>query len=240
MLNSKIEWCDYTINPIKGICKMGCEYCYALTMYKRFKWDPEIRFDSSAFNGLEKIKIVKSGGYISPKIFVCSTHDMFGYWIPDNWIQAIIQKAETNPQLTFIFLTKSPQNAWHWAYPKNVWLGVTVESQEQTWRIKTLLQPEIRASLKFVSFEPLQGEIHCDFSNHRLGDDNQRISWFIIGTETGNRKDKVLTRHDWVTKLLYENPDTPAFLKNNLRYCLQGCNLYQEFPKDAQTSIKEV
>ena len=37
MNKSKIEWCDYTINPAIG-CKHGCSYCYAERMNKRFKW----------------------------------------------------------------------------------------------------------------------------------------------------------------------------------------------------------
>ncbi len=45
MNKTKIPWCDYTINPVKGLCPMACEYCYARKMYKRFKWNPVIRYD---------------------------------------------------------------------------------------------------------------------------------------------------------------------------------------------------
>ena len=37
MNKTKIEWCDYTWNPVVG-CKTGCDYCYAERMNKRFKW----------------------------------------------------------------------------------------------------------------------------------------------------------------------------------------------------------
>ena len=45
MQRTKIEWCDVTYNPVKGLCPMGCSYCYARKFYKRFRWDPTIRLD---------------------------------------------------------------------------------------------------------------------------------------------------------------------------------------------------
>ncbi len=63
MQKSKIEWLQnsidgssgYSANPIKGICQQGCDYCYAIKMYKRFKWSPEVRYDHTAFKGLEQL-----------------------------------------------------------------------------------------------------------------------------------------------------------------------------------------
>jgi DNA repair photolyase len=50
MTQTMIEWADYTLNPIKGLCKYACSYCYARKMYKRFKWNEEIRFDENSFS----------------------------------------------------------------------------------------------------------------------------------------------------------------------------------------------
>lgn len=36
MNKSKIEWCDYTWNPVTG-CFHKCEYCYARKQAKRFE-----------------------------------------------------------------------------------------------------------------------------------------------------------------------------------------------------------
>ncbi len=49
MNKTKIEWCDYTINPVKGLCPMVCSYCYARRMYQRFKRNPEVRFEPEVF-----------------------------------------------------------------------------------------------------------------------------------------------------------------------------------------------
>ncbi len=36
MNKTKIEWCDYTWNPVTG-CLNGCEYCYAKKIVQRFQ-----------------------------------------------------------------------------------------------------------------------------------------------------------------------------------------------------------
>ena len=52
MSKTKIDWADYSINPVKGICPVGCEYCYARKLYHRFKWNPEISFDPIVFDAM--------------------------------------------------------------------------------------------------------------------------------------------------------------------------------------------
>jgi protein gp37 len=56
MNKTKIEWCDYTWNPVKGLCPVGCEYCYTHKIYKRFKWNPKIRFDEKELKALSQLK----------------------------------------------------------------------------------------------------------------------------------------------------------------------------------------
>ena len=102
MNKTKIEWCDYTINPIKGICKHKCWYCYAKAMYKRFGWDEKIRYDPDAFYDVNKIPF-------GSKIFVGSTHDIFGEWVESEIIKIIISWTAIYPKHTFIFLTKNPR-----------------------------------------------------------------------------------------------------------------------------------
>lgn len=210
---TKIEWCDYSINPIKGICKHNCPYCYAIRQYKRFKWNPEVRLDLSVF---DECKRMKAGS----KVFVCSTHDICGSWIPDEWIELIVNKIKEYPDLIFILLTKVPGRFFGYSLPANVWLGTTVESQKQVGRIETLLL--VDAEKRFVSFEPLQSKIDFKF-------DFQRLDWIILGAETGNRKDRVKPETDWVTHLLWTHSNVPAFMKDNLRPYFHG-EMYQQFP----------
>jgi protein gp37 len=79
MQKSKIEWTDYTINPVKGLCPVACSYCYARRMYKRFKWDETIRMLEKPFGD----KFYKPGD----RVFVGSTMDLFGDWIKPDWLK---------------------------------------------------------------------------------------------------------------------------------------------------------
>jgi len=115
-----------------------------------------------------------------------------------------------------------------WPLP-NVWLGVTVENQEQAdKRIPILLQ--ITAAVRFVSVEPMLGPVDL-FSNDYLGGcincevclDNpetfinrtqdRKIDWVICGSESGpNRRPANI---EWIRSL--ENQcvaaGVPFFLK---------------------------
>lgn len=210
MNKTKIEWTDYTKNPIKGKCLTRCPYCYAIRMYDRFGWNPEVRFEPKVLDEIRKIRAPS-------KIFLCSTHEMFGNWILDEWVEEILDTAAKCPQHTFQILTKRPERA-DWIFPRNCWIGVTVESQRETWRI-TALKTLANAKLKFVSFEPLQSEIECNLSG---------IDWIIVGAETGNRKGKIIPEKLWIEKLISQarDRDIPIFLKYNLKWHEK----IQEFP----------
>lgn len=215
---TKIDWADYSLNPIKGLCQHKCLYCYAIKMYHRFKWNPEIRLDMSVFKDCDHMKP-------SSKIFLCSTHDICGSWIPDEWIERILKKVAEYPTLIFIILTKVPERLFGYSLTNNIWLGTTVESQKQVGRIETLLL--VNAKTRFVSFEPLQSEIDCSFVNINT---RQKIDWMIIGAETGNRKERIKPSPEWINRLLWEHADTPVFMKDNLFKCYKE-DMFQEFPE---------
>jgi len=88
MQKSKIEWCDFSVNPIKGLCPVACSYCYARKMYKRFHWDEIVKFDEVGYHkddwGLETIKTPS-------RIFVGSTMELFGHWIEQRWLEVLFQ-----------------------------------------------------------------------------------------------------------------------------------------------------
>jgi len=214
---TKIEWADYTRNPFKGKCKMECKdlkgkiYCYAIKQYNRFKWNPEVRFVPTALNDIKSLKKPS-------KIFLCSTHEIFGWWIHKNWILLILDFIEQFPQHTFIILTKKPERAKLFSFPKNVWLGVTVTRREECWRIDMLKRCD--AKVKFVSFEPLYEEI--DFkSDDKISDFSDfflyGIDWIIIGSQTQPLK---IPDKDWVEKLIEQarKHGIAVFLKDNLHW----------------------
>jgi len=69
-----------------------------------------------------------------------------------------------------------------WPLP-NVWLGVSVETQEYTWRIDELC--ETPAAIRFLSCEPLLGPLD-------LTPWLDRIDWVIVGGESGGPAERAL------------------------------------------------
>jgi protein gp37 len=112
-------------------------------------------------------------------IFVNSMSDLFHEEVPEEFIQKIFEVMRQAAWHTFQILTKrtkrllelDPQLTW----PENVWMGVTVESQNYDFRIDDLRQSHSR--VKFLSLEPLLGPM----SNVNLGE----IDWVIAGGESG-------------------------------------------------------
>jgi protein gp37 len=207
-MKTKIEWIDYTLNPVKGLCPMGCSYCYARRMYKRFKWDAEIRYEDTFWHGIP--------GKAGDKYFIGSTMELFGDWIEDWWIENILQWIKCYPQRTFIFLTKAPsyERLIKWEFPDNCWVGLTVTHEgvgEGNYGCSgaiTALE-DVKAPVKFISFEPLLSKIETRFVDF--------VDWVIIGQQTPI-KNCTRPHLEWVREIV-EDCDTsniPVFLKNNL------------------------
>lgn len=208
MQRTKIEWTDYTWNPVRGLCKTGCPYCYARRMHKRFKWNPEVRLDENELLAPYKLKEPS-------KIFVCSTHEIFGHWIPKKWRNRILEVIYDNLHHTFQILTKSAYlydapiyniHSVDYYFPHNCWLGMTLTGKE-TWITDFHLIKFIERNIKFISLEPL------------LEDPKQQIlkrgiNWLIIGGLTP----KPVHKKEWVYNLVdrAKELNIPVFLKNNL------------------------
>ncbi len=197
----KIGWCDFT--------KVG-ELCYALRQAKRkehvcpkcYAFEPHLHPER-----LEEPYQRKKPA----KIFVCSMADLFGDFIPREWIEQVIQVAKDNPQHIFQFLTKNPKRYHEFDFPRNCWLGTTVNCQDDMYRLIDLsLTPS--KNLIFVSFEPLYSEIQMTF--YRPPD------WIIIGAQTNPPNPPVQPRQEWIEKLISDARTIGArvFLKDNLDY----------------------
>jgi len=173
---TKIEWCDYTWNPVTG-CLHGCPYCYARKIAERFKgtkaW-PEGFKPSFHSERLSDPILMKK----PQTIFVCSIADLFGEWVPDAWIGFVFRTVENAPQHTYIFLTKNPKRYLTIPgeyFKKNRWFGTTVTGNYDVGQRIHWLQ-RLPQGNTFVSFEPLVEEIRC-LDLHDIGQ-------VIIGAQT--------------------------------------------------------
>lgn len=207
MQTTKIQWTDMSWNPIRArrrnggqrvpghYCEKissGCANCYASRMQKRFRMP--------AFGGTQGndevepylsekalADMLRSRKAMGKKVFVCDMTDVFGRWVPDEWIDRIFAVMALRPEVTFQILTKRPERMVQYfrkqaltiyhtlryryvdagkfatvlpAVPPlpNVWLGTSVENQETAdERIPHLLR--VPAAVRFLSVEPLLGAI---------------------------------------------------------------------------------
>jgi protein gp37 len=153
-------------------------------------------------------------------IFVCSMADLFGEWVPDEWIDKVFDVCNKTPQYRFLFLTKNPKRYEQFIdtpMPHNMWFGF---SQTKNIPIGFDTHPSWNV---FVSMEPLLEPLDRA--------QPEGVDWVIVGAETGNRKGKVVPKKEWVMAIVNEcrKNKIPVFLKNNLAP-VWGEPLIQEYP----------
>ena len=170
--DSRIEWTHHTFNPWWGCVRVSaaCDHCYAETWAKRLGedvWGPhsERRFFTDA-HWKEPLKWNKEAGEANSRrrVFCASMADVFenrNDLIPHR--KRLLELIAQTPNLDWLLLTKrihlvKRQLPKGYEFPRNVWLGATVENQEAVKRIKYLLEFE-SPSVRFLSCEPLLSAI---------------------------------------------------------------------------------
>lgn len=249
MNRTKIEWVKnpdgtqgWTWNKVTGCLgpngtpdyPLPCSYCYAHRLARgRLKkryltgfshiipgGDPKDPFTPRYWpdRAIEPYKLKKPS-----TIFVCSMAELFGDFVPDDWIDNVLATCWDLPQHTFQILTKNPKRAQHFSFPFNVWLGVTVVSRRDWFRVPLLLRSN--AKVKFISFEPLLWHVFRDedlpvFSGFPY------VDWIIIGAQT---QPVHIPPAPWVSSIIdaARHEGIPIFLKDNLHWPER----IQEFPK---------
>jgi hypothetical protein len=127
--NDNIGWASWSWNPVTG-CKHNCPYCYAREIGKRFDGHFNPTFHEDRILAPKNTNPVTDSPAGS-RVFVCSMADLFGAWVPNDWIYKVMQQVTDNPQWTFLFLTKNPHRYESIMFPDNAWIGATVDTQER-------------------------------------------------------------------------------------------------------------
>lgn len=257
MEKTKIEWANSSWNPVSG-CYHDCEYCYARRTASRFKGcdkSPDGTTNQKMIVLEEREMVTSKDGvrrnaaypygftptfhkyrlndldtkHFGKTIFVGSTADIFGDWIPNEWIVQIFKKCLEHPEHRYLFLTKNPKR-----YLELGQIGWLPEGDE-FWYGTTATGPDTQAFWSdryntFVSFEPLleKFEKNEGAAGLRLGMDTD---WAIIGAETGTRKGKVVPEREWIEAIVeeYHAAGKPVFMKDSL-IPIWGEDLIREFP----------
>ncbi len=179
---SGIEWTESTWNPVTGCTKIspGCKYCYAERMAKRLRAMGQENYRNGFRLTLQPHMLELPLRWKRPQtIFVNSMSDLFHEDVPLAYIRRVFEVMRRADWHRFQVLTKraarlaelAPKIEW----TPNIWMGVSVESDEFRWRIERLRGTG--ALLKFLSLEPLLGPLP-DL-------DLDGIDWVIVGGESG-------------------------------------------------------
>jgi len=181
-LKSAIEWTEASWNPVTGCDKIspGCKFCYADRMAKRLQKMGNPKYARGFELTLHESALELPLHWKTPQaIFVNSMSDLFHEEVPEGFIQRVFDVMRRANWHRFQVLTKRSQRlsklspAIDW--PSNVWMGVSVERDDYTFRIDHLRSTG--AHIKFLSLEPLLGPLR----NLNLAG----IHWAIVGGESG-------------------------------------------------------
>ncbi len=183
-----IEWTDKTWNPTVGCNKVspGCKNCYAEALTKRFYKQYPNGFEFT----IHPQRLDDPRRWRKPsRVFVNSMSDLFHEQMPFGFLQEVFHVMEECPQHVFQILTKrhkrlvelAPELNW----PKNVWMGVSVENQDYAHRVDCLKQ--VPATVRFLSCEPLLGPLKLNL---------EEIHWVIMGGESGHGHRPI--QADWI------------------------------------------
>jgi protein gp37 len=253
MATSSIEWTELTWNPVTGCSKIspGCKFCYAETMTKRLKAMGVEKYRE----GFKTIKTHPETLNIpytwrkSKVVFVNSMSDLFHPDVPTTFIKSVFAVMNDTPQHIYQVLTKRSERlkeiSKELKWTKNIWMGVSVENEDYTFRIDDLSETD--AVVKFLSIEPLIGEV----KTLKL----EKINWVIVGGESGHKarpvkkewidfvKEKCLKTNvpfffkQWGKPKFNENPFDPTIVSDHPRHAKGGCELdgkiYREMPEHA-------
>lgn len=179
-----ISWAKWSWNPVTG-CLHGCGYCYARAIAARFTdaypagFTPLFHHERLDAPANTVIPAAHHGDPEWERVFVCSMADLYGRWVPDEWIAQVHAAMLASPRWQYILLTKFPDRYPGLAIPPGAWAGTSVDEQKRV-RIAERAFRDVDAKVKWLSLEPLLEPL--EFSDLSMFD------WVVIGGQTATRQ----------------------------------------------------
>lgn len=213
-----IEWAQWSWNPVTG-CLHECPYCYARDIAERFyeqKFAPSFwpRRLSAPMN--MKVPHGADVDIAKKNVFSNSMSDLYGRWVPDEWINAVLETMRGSPEWNFLMLTKFPKKAAEFKYSANCWIGASVDMQARVKVTESAFE-RINCGTRWLSLEPLIEPL--TFSKPKLFD------WVVIGGAS-----KSSHTPEWVPPAEWVIRTASQFLEHGAKIYLKTNGRPREYP----------
>lgn len=180
--NENVDWARYTTNPLTG-CWHQCRsvFCYAAGIARRRfaqGFIPTLypaRLDAFKNTKARDISgLTHDEAWRERSVFIVSMGDLFGTWVPDYYVQAVLDEVGQHPEYFVFFLSKNPLGLQRFTFPANCAVGVTLTGDDKGHggsmdeaaqrRMYAKYAEALGAvggcSFKWISLEPFRAEVH--------------------------------------------------------------------------------
>ena len=236
-----IEYGDYAWNfasgcgnNVDGKCKGGGFNCWAYSITQRFTAHYPNGFNPTIYPEalLSPLYLKKPSrilcAFMGDLFWDCPEFDPDRPIIVNGHVPATLKTVlyhviQARPEHTFLFLTKQPQNLPAWSpFPSNCWVGVTATDREMFEKAIYYLA-EVAAWVKYISIEPLLGQI----LKH-----NERPFWggidqVIIGAQTKPYRPPAISDVKKIVEAC-DKAGVKVFIKNNLSALARNIAIYPD------------
>ena len=177
--NADIEWAKWSWNPITG-CEHTCPYCYAreiavspkMADLYPFGFKPTLHPRRLLAPRFMKVPPAAKTDARYRNVFMGSMADVFGRWVPAEWIEAVLAEIRAAPQWNFLCLTKFAKRMAEFDIPANCWMGTSVDLQARVPAAEAAFA-NVGAAVRWLSCEPLLEPLRFQHLD--------RFHWIVIG-----------------------------------------------------------
>jgi len=198
---TQIAWANHTFNPFIGCTKVAreCDNCYAERdfdhRYGKVKWgagNPRMRTSPENWRKPSRWNARAAETGKRARVFCASLADVFDNEVADEWRTDLWDVINKTPHLDWLLLTKRIGNVpkmlpEELALRPNVWLGITVGTQEAADRDIPKLLRIRTGGPRWLSMEPLLEpvDLRTHAGQHGREGFMYGVDWVVVGGESG-------------------------------------------------------